>query len=1259
MRALISNDSITKTILCLALGAILADGGAYAQTLLFQPGNLAVLRLGDGGPDRCLPLNGGSVAKPYTNYAASDILGSRQTALYIDQYDPNGVDQTNATIHVAVPTNGASGLFVNGNAGTEGNLTRSGDRSVLAVTGYAGDLLSITTGQQTAPSNLSYDRGIGTVDAFGNYTGIYRGGGWYGIATGKTNPRGVATDGAGNFWGCGNGYGSLYFNATTTPNPIQFQNIALTSCSKVINNALYASVKSSESVSFYPAGIYSFVDFYNNPVPHPTAASFLHLEIPANTSHNNCIGFDINPHGNVAYLADATASASGGLSKYVKSGLSWTMAYHLAIPGYNGMGTGILTNPASTDVLVGCFSVTVDWSGTNPVVFATTGDTGFAGSPYYGNRVIRVNDTNTTTSGANIIVTTNMNILTTVVKPGTAGGVPLTNVVYKSVAFTPDLRPEITSNPSDWSTLEGSSVTFSVVASSPYSLNYQWLSNGTNLPGAAAATLSLGPLDPSYNNTTYQCVVSNSYGAVTSLVATLLVSSVPAPLTFGAVQDLTNAVGNSQSIAVNFTGGTDPKGSYQWYLNGKPLSEGPTGNGSTLSGTTNSTLIITQASTNDAGVYSLSATNLFGPASNAVANFYTIYSAPVLVQPPVALTTFIGKPATNSTSAYGLLLSEQWYKSRATFYSAFTTNTVVTTNGVQQSSSSKKGTSVALFNYVTNLIVDGASYAGTTTPTLAILNPQLSDAATNVFLGTISSTTNTTSVSTTNASQTIITNTTISVINATVVTNVVGSYSVVFSNPGGSLTSAPVALTVVAQPPHTFISYTNAGQPYTQNFNSLPIPGSSSAEGANPLHMAISMTNVPAMLTNGNPGTVANMSADVTYSVENPTDIGFPVIPSGAIGGLGLSNQMNGWYGWAQNALVFAATKGDQSQGAVVDDGGIYYGDGTPLTGITNRALGLIATTKTGPIAFGAALINKTTNTYSTINLSFTGELWRNNPTAQPLVFGYFIDPSGTNSTFHPDQWDSTNGITYIPSLNVTFPTSASTLIFDGTLASNQVSLAVSGLTISNWPPGAALWLIWQAQTLGSAQNLAIDDLSFAAGIVAAPAVTTQPASSITPFSATLNASVNPNTLATTCYFQYGTNTTYGSFTATNNLAAGLSAVSSPELLSGLLPGTTYHFQAVANNSLGTAVGTDATFTTAQVPPPQLRGLVLGASGFKFSFTNWPGLSYTVWSSTEVATPLSQWQNLGHPTESPAGQYQFTDPQAVTNSQLYYNVRQP
>jgi hypothetical protein len=988
-------NSLGKTLLLLSLAAG-AGPAARAQSLVFQPGKLAVLQLGDGGPGRCLPLGATS---GITNYNASDIATSRQTQLFIDQFDPLGVNQTAPAVQVAIPTNGQTAMLINGNAGTEGNLTLAGDRSRVAFTGYQGDILSITTGQQTAPSNLSYDRGIGTVDAFGSYDNPYRGGGWYGIATGKTNPRGVATDGAGRFWGCGNGYGSLYFAETAGGQPIQFQNIALTSCAQVINDAVYASVKSSESVNLYPAGVYSFVDFFNNPVPYPSAASFLHLEIQAAAGYTTCVGFDINPQKTIAYLADT----SKGVQKYVRSGLSWSLAYNLSIPGYYGLGTGVLTNAASTNVLVGCFSVAVDWSGANPVVYATTTDSGWnSGNPYYGNRVIRINDTNTVTSGANIVVTTNMNILTTVVRPAGTGPSQLTNIVYKAVTFTPDLRPVITSQPASWSAAVGDNVAFSVGATSPYALSYQWVTNGTAVSGATGSTLSVNSVDLTYDGNTYVCVVSNDYGAVTSAVATLHVTATATPPVLGALQNLTNFVGNGQSITVTASG-TDPKGGYQWFHNGAPLSDG--GN---YSGTTTPTLSLTQLATTDAGVYSAIVTNVAGSASNAVANLTVSYAAPVMIQPPVPVTTYLGRTVTNTASAYGQLLNYQWYTSTAAGGSR-------------------------------TPLSDSAHYSGTATPALTINNILASDAT---------------------------------------------NYLVIISNPGGSITSAPVALSATVAPPHYFINYTAPGQSYTQTFNSLPIPGGSSAEGANPLHITYSMTNIPGMLTNGSYG-LGTLSAEVQYSTDNPLDFGYPIFAAGGIGGLGLSNTMPGWYGWAGQALVFAATKGDQSQGAVVDDGGIYYGDGAPLTGITNRALGLIATTKTGPIAFGAAFYNKSTNTYTTINLSYTGELWRNNPTAQPLLFGYVIDPAGSNSVFQVSQWDSTNGIYYVPALNVTFPTSVNTEVLDGTQPANQTSLAASSLSISNWTPGATLWLVWQATTLGSAQNLAIDNLAFSAATAA------------------------------------------------------------------------------------------------------------------------------------------------------------------------------
>ena len=44
--------------------------------------------------------------------------------------------------------------------------------------------------------------------------------------------------------------------------------------------------------------------------------------------------------------------------------------------------------------------------------------------------------------------------------------------------------------------------------------------------------------------------------------------------------------------------------------------------------------------------------------------------------------------------------------------------------------------------------------------------------------------------------------------------------------------------------------------------------------------------------------------------------------------------------------------------------------------------------------------------------------------------------------------------------------------------------MSVLDQTITNWPPGAALWLVWQmTDTTGKAQGLGIDNLSFSASV--------------------------------------------------------------------------------------------------------------------------------------------------------------------------------
>jgi hypothetical protein len=101
------------------------------------------------------------------------------------------------------------------------------------------------------------------------------------------------------------------------------------------------------------------------------------------------------------------------------------------------------------------------------------------------------------------------------------------------------------------------------------------------------------------------------------------------------------------------------------------------------------------------------------------------------------------------------------------------------------------------------------------------------------------------------------------------------------------------------------------------------------------------------------------------------------------------------------------------------------------------------------------------------------------------------------------------------------------------------------------------------------------------------PTSFTGQASTVTPSSATLNASVNPNGAEVSdCHFEYGTSTFYGSSVPCESLpGSGDSPVAVSALVASLTEGTSYHFRIVATNPLGTAYGADHTLTTLASAP--------------------------------------------------------------------------
>jgi hypothetical protein len=82
-----------------------------------------------------------------------------------------------------------------------------------------------------------------------------------------------------------------------------------------------------------------------------------------------------------------------------------------------------------------------------------------------------------------------------------------------------------------------------------------------------------------------------------------------------------------------------------------------------------------------------------------------------------------------------------------------------------------------------------------------------------------------------------------------------------------------------------------------------------------------------------------------------------------------------------------------------------------------------------------------------------------------------------------------------------------------------------------------------------------------------------------------LNATVNPNGHVTTYQFVYGPTTAYGAANPLHTVKSGTKAVAVSRTITGLTPGTTYHYRINASSAGGAVSGADRSFTTTGHPP--------------------------------------------------------------------------
>jgi predicted extracellular nuclease len=340
-----------------------------APSAALTSGNVVVYRVGDGSAG----------------------LTANATAVFLDEYATSGGPVVQS---IAMPTtvNGSNKrLTASGTATTEGLMTRSADGNYLLLPGYdvaTGTTTITTSTSATVNRVIGRVNSVGTIDTTTALTDAISGG----------NPRGASSSNGTDLYisGTSAGGGIRYaaFGATTstslttTPTNIRATN--------VFNGQLYISSASGTflGVATVGSGLQTTAGQTTTPLPgFPTTGTHSSYQFAfANTT--------------TLYVADdGSAANGGGIQKWTLSGGTWSLAY-------------ILLNNGSTTTAVR--GLTVDGSGANPVIYATT-------AVASANALIKVTDT-----GAGSTATT----------IATAPA----NTAFRGVALTPgDAAPSVTS----------------------------------------------------------------------------------------------------------------------------------------------------------------------------------------------------------------------------------------------------------------------------------------------------------------------------------------------------------------------------------------------------------------------------------------------------------------------------------------------------------------------------------------------------------------------------------------------------------------------------------------------------------------------------------------------------------------------------------------------------------------------------------------------------------------------------------------------
>lgn len=262
----------------------------------------------------------------------------------------------------------------------------------------------------------------------------------------------------------------------------------------------------------------------------------------------------------------------------------------------------------------------------------------------------------------------------------------------------------------------GTSTTLSPTVTGTPTPSYQWRSNNVAIVGATNVSLALNNVQYAQNGAVYSLVATNLVGAVTnSMTLTVIVTPGITGLNNQAVP-----IGADVTNAPTVSGVPTP--TTRWLFNSGTLADGATGNGSIVSGSATSTLILANAQSADSGSYSLIASNIAGVVTNSMT--LTVSSGDVApgITGPTDQTVVQNSNATFSASVSGLPVPGlQWMLSGTNLPNATNSSLVVTNVQYAQN------------GWVCSIVASNAAGQATNSATLFVLVPPvISQSPTNI-----------------------------------------------------------------------------------------------------------------------------------------------------------------------------------------------------------------------------------------------------------------------------------------------------------------------------------------------------------------------------------------------------------------------------------------------------------------------------------------------------------------------------------------------